>query len=444
LNVNGLDLTGIDFDSTRTPGSVRARVRVHPFPAATRTMPDADSAYIWALGERKRLREVHAHLKAAGRLPPAQLTLTAAKDLGLLELIFPTAEGKPIGRASPGDAVRLFEVLDSYLANEARGHATNYTSRARWLKTFFGDVPLSQITQPALEDYKAERASGRLGRGRSKTPAYASKAAADQANRKRRNAGIPVVAKTPPASPERPSSQSIRHEIQLLRQALKAWVQRGDEARRLTYTPYVNAHPIMTVALPAKAAARDRRISEQENQRILARMHNPLTRLAIEVTRLSTLRRAEVLSLRKEDFHLDEGFVLLRAPARAAAGATKSKTRTRQVPLVAELVEQLRGVDLSGAGALFPIKPGSMTQAFGRAAERAGVRDVRLHDERREGVSHLLDLGLSETEVTVFTGHLETRTLREHYARPDGGKLARKVDQLRGNAPRAATLASGC
>ena len=50
------------------------------------------------------------------------------------------------------------------------------------------------------------------------------------------------------------------------------------------------------------------------------------------------------------------------------------------------------------------MKPDSVTQAFERAVERAGVADVRLHDLRHEATSRLAER-LQAHELAKVTGH---------------------------------------
>jgi hypothetical protein len=47
------------------------------------------------------------------------------------------------------------------------------------------------------------------------------------------------------------------------------------------------------------------------------------------------------------------------------------------------------GIETSGQ--IFSLKPSSVTQAWKRAVDRAGLVDARLHDVRREAFSRLVD-----------------------------------------------------
>jgi integrase len=86
----------------------------------------------------------------------------------------------------------------------------------------------------------------------------------------------------------------------------------------------------------------------------------------------------------------------------------------------------------SAQGRIFPFQPDSITQAFGRAVERAGIKKaIRLHDCRREAISRFVEVhGLTVAEVQQFSGHRDQRTLEEHYLRPSAGATSRKVAKL--------------
>ena len=71
------------------------------------------------------------------------------------------------------------------------------------------------------------------------------------------------------------------------------------------------------------------------------------------------------------------------------------------------------------------MRPDSVTQAFERAVERAGVADVRLHDLRHEATSRLAKR-LQAHELAKVTGHRDMRMVLRYY-HPRAEELASKL-----------------
>lgn len=428
--MSDIRIPGLDIDERNT-GAFRARVRVHPFFALTDTFPTELAAIAWGCAQVGRLHALHKRLCDEERLPTVAVTRKDAQVLGIAELI---AGDDKLGAQSAvqeslGDSIFVFDVLDSYLSGEAKEHISEYGSRARHLKNFFGNVAISSITTQRMKAYIAARFAGELGNGRSATAEYASRNREYQKNLRRKRRGVPIVRKPRPFHP--PSNDSVRHELKLFRRSLKVFITRDDALRERVAT-YIGTHPITCVELPSPGEPRKRRISNTELRCILGKMSCPMKRAAIMIGIYTSLRRAEVVSLQTEDVDWAASTVRLRAPtepdpARPGARRKKRKTKTveRDVPLVPEALELLRVICTNTKGPIFKFKASSLTQAFGRAAEDAGVTDVRVHDARREALSWLHDVyGLTLEQLTMFSGHTEVKTLQRHYFQPSASKMA--------------------
>lgn len=431
-----ISITGLDVQE-RTPGSFRVRVRVHPFFGLTSTASTELEAVQWGCQELARLQLLHAKLQSEGRLPAAQVTRQQAARLGIADEIagvMPTKTGTAVA-TSPAASIELADVLSTYMAHEGKSMSACYASRAKRLAAYFGGMTLPQVTSAVIQSYVDARFAGRLGFGRSGRAAYASKNRDYQRNKRRRVLGIPVMPRAGSAVQAMPSTGSVRHELKLLRQALKAYASRSDEMRE-RIGAYVLMHPISTFPLPSPGEPRKRRISDEELKSILRHLKCPLKRAAILLGIYTSLRRAEVVSLRWEDIDFAARTVHLRAPTVVdptnpdqIRKKRKTKTVERDVPLVPEalaLLEKLGPVK----GRLFTFAATSLTQAFGRAAETAGVKDVRVHDCRREALSWLHDVhGLTLEQLTLFSGHTEVKTLQRHYFQPSAAKLAASLSK---------------
>lgn len=429
--MSAIEIPGLDIEE-RSPGTYRVRVRVHPFFALTSTTSTELEAVQWGCGELARLHVLHERLRSEGQLPSRALTRTAAVELGIAHLISGERIEAPTSMraTSVGSTILVDEVLDTYMACEGKELTAGYFSRSKRLKTYFGGLSLASVTTEALKAYVETRLRGDLGAGRSQKASYATRNREYQQNKRRRQRGIPVVP-SPRTKADLPSTGSVRHELKLLRQAVKAYAARSDDMRE-RIGAYVLMHPIVTCPLPSAGEPRKRRISDDELRRILVKMKCPRKRAAILLGVYTSLRRAEVVSLRAEDIHWAERTVHLRTPTepdpqRPGEQRRKRKTKTveRDVPLVPEALELLASLAPPATGAIFDFAATSLTQAFGRAAEMAGVTDVRVHDGRREALSWLHDVhGLTLEQLTLFSGHTEVKTLQKHYFQPSAAKLA--------------------
>ncbi|MNY73337.1 Tyrosine recombinase XerC [compost metagenome] len=63
---------------------------------------------------------------------------------------------------------------------------------------------------------------------------------------------------------------------------------------------------------------------------------------------------------------------------------------------------------------IFPMRAGTLEQAWRRLLTRAGVEGLRFHDLRHEGVSRLFERGLNVIEVSGISGHKELRMLKRY------------------------------
>ena len=135
--MSAIQIPGLDIEE-RSPGTFRVRAWVHPFFALTHTVGNELAALSWGCQQLERLHALYKKLSAEARLPSTPLSREAALALGLADLI--TGDGESGDQrcarpGSPGDEIFVFEVLDSYLANEGKELSAGYTSRARRLKS---------------------------------------------------------------------------------------------------------------------------------------------------------------------------------------------------------------------------------------------------------------------------------------------------------------------
>jgi integrase len=182
-------------------------------------------------------------------------------------------------------------------------------------------------------------------------------------------------------------------------------------------------------------------------------------------------RRGETLGVRWCDLDLDAGTITLRQSVTTGLDGVQirshgKKKQGRTIAISTVTAERMRarrdriekmwadaGGELDPAGLVFsggrgsrrhpldgqPWQPRSVTAAFGRLKERAGVRpEVDLHGLRRGMVSELLAAGVDPRTVMGRAGHSSSRMTMETYARvrdTADAAAAELLGQLLGQEP---------
>ncbi len=157
---------------------------------------------------------------------------------------------------------------------------------------------------------------------------------------------------------------------------------------------------------------RDRRVSDDELTAIKANISKQSRIPAADLFDFcvaSAMRIGEVCRITWEDFDESSRTVLVRDRKHP-----RRKFGNHQVvPLLngsfEVLLRQPRKSDR-----IWPYHPGVVSKVFHRAAEKAGVKDVVLHDLRHEGVSRLFEMGFEIHEVALVSGHRDWKVLRRY------------------------------
>lgn len=153
---------------------------------------------------------------------------------------------------------------------------------------------------------------------------------------------------------------------------------------------WVKDNPMADLKLPTKPKPRDRRISDDEIERLcLSASYEPYTMpttatqqimacflLAIE----TGMRQGELLKIRWQDVHIKERYIQL---------YDTKNSDDRHVPLSSNairLIESLKGVDDSK---LFTVNSGSFSQLFRKLRNRCEIEDLHFHDTRHEACTRL-------------------------------------------------------
>lgn len=145
----------------------------------------------------------------------------------------------------------------------------------------------------------------------------------------------------------------------------------------------------------------------------------PIVELAIQ----TTLRKSELLSLRKANLDFDRNLIRVENNRRQR---NKSK-RARFVPMNSLarhiLLELCRASD---SEYVFPNKKTGgyikdVKTAFNSACEDAGIEDFVFHDLRRTGATRLGDAGANAFHIAAILGHEDVNTIQIYTVATDSG-----------------------
>lgn len=208
----------------------------------------------------------------------------------------------------------------------------------------------------------------------------------------------------PQSTPKRGVRSLPGREWNLLRQVFEA-------ARR--DWGWIRGNPMDDVRQPADGKPRDRRVSDDEADRICLALGYTggmpigksqriavMFRVAIE----TAMRSGELCKLRWSCTHLKRRFVEVRE--------TKNGS-DRDVPLSTRAVELLellpRETDL-----VFAVDSDSRDALFRKAMARTKIQDMTFHDTRHEAITRLARK-LDILDLSRMTGHRDLKMLRRYY-----------------------------
>ncbi len=193
-------------------------------------------------------------------------------------------------------------------------------------------------------------------------------------------------------------------------------------------------NPISLIRRPAENRARRRRLSIDEEQRLLTELapatrgpdglfrkggtRNAWARALVVLALETAMRRSELLALRWDDVFSEDAYVRLH---------DSKNGEPRDVPLSCHAVETLQTIlRLERDPRVFPMTAEAFKQVFERAVSRAGIVGLRFHDLRHEATSRLAMRLSNVLELGAVTGHKTLRMLARYY-HPRASDLARKL-----------------
>ncbi len=209
------------------------------------------------------------------------------------------------------------------------------------------------------------------------------------------------------------------------------------------------------VARKAEPPAREKKplniVQPQEIDRLFDGAPEPYHTM-FETLLFTGLRRGELLALRWRDLDLAQGAVhvnqtLYKLKGEVIIKAPKTKASRRIAYLPAFLVVSLsdyraKAITHRDDDLVFsdpdgkPLDPSTVSHAFKHLIEKAGLKDIRLHDLRHSYASLLLKSGKHPMIVSAQLGHASIRTTLDTYSHLLPGMQADAVKSLEAFKPR--------
>lgn len=180
------------------------------------------------------------------------------------------------------------------------------------------------------------------------------------------------------------------------------------------------SNPVTIIRLPQGARVRNRRLEDDEEERLLKAARKGRSRVIGQIITIAletAARRGEIVLM--EWKHVDLKNRTWFIPE------TKNGT-SRTVPLSSRAVNVLQNLPQRLDGLTWDIKKDSVTQAFRRCCKSAKIVDLRFHDLRHEATSRFFEIGLNVMEVASITGHKDLKML-QRYTHLRAEDLAQKL-----------------
>lgn len=195
--------------------------------------------------------------------------------------------------------------------------------------------------------------------------------------------------------------------------------------REVTVQPLKDAKPTLEkYNLAGKAQVRDRRPSEVEFDLLMDYYrgqndhHRTKVRMdvVLEFAVWSLKRISETCRLKRVDLNTKDRLVTLRD----MKDPKKKKGNDFTFPLLGrawELVIAQPVLDPNNPDeCIFPYNPHSCSQRHTDACRVLGIKNLHLHDMRREGICRMFEAGYGPQEVAAVSGHKNWNTLARVYA----------------------------
>ncbi len=198
----------------------------------------------------------------------------------------------------------------------------------------------------------------------------------------------------------------------------------------------VSFNPVLNIRKPSPSKGRDRRLSVDEEKKLLEVCNNKrnpklgwMTRLALS----TGMRAGEIQSLERNQIDLKKRVIRL-SDTKNGNSRTVPLNKVAVSVLNEVLSEKIRPFDTNLVFYGEPGKDGKRRPyqyrpAWRKAIAKAKLHDLRFHDLRHEAISRLVEAGLGDQEVAAISGHKSMQMLKR-YTHLRAEDLVSKLDQL--------------
>ena len=195
-------------------------------------------------------------------------------------------------------------------------------------------------------------------------------------------------------------------------------------------------NPVANIRKPAPAKGRDRRLTGDEERKLLEacdKHSNPMLGWIARIAIYTGMRAGEIKSLTRRQVNLQKRTVHLSETKNGSARTVPLSQKAEQVFSLA-LNNPVRPFDTDlifwgEPGRDGKRRPYEFRPAWHRTLKQAGIEGLRFHDLRHEAVSRLLEAGLGDQEVDAISGHKSMQMLRR-YTHLRAEDLVERLDQL--------------
>lgn len=235
---------------------------------------------------------------------------------------------------------------------------------------------------------------------------------------------------------EKVSAATAQHDLTFWRGVVQYARSAWKDCKALSLAPMVDAMPMLKkYNLVGKSTPRTRRPNDDELERLFGYLRERDARADIQVVPCllfaleSTRRRGEICRLQWGDVDFERRTYMIRD----VKHPTKKIGNHKTFPLTATLAEIIRRqprLTMEPTERVFPYNDKSLGAAYTLAKKALGIENLRFHDNRREGISRLIEAGLPPHEARLVSGHDNTIILEKVYDVRDPAKLNAKLDKL--------------
>ena len=212
--------------------------------------------------------------------------------------------------------------------------------------------------------------------------------------------------------------QTVKHELGLLQRALKMAAMEWGIA-------LPGGIPTAMVKKPSLPASRDRRLVDNEEERLLAACGEarnvwlrPVVIFAIE----TAMRAGEIVETwelnmktgKRERVSIGLQWSDVDLKKRTAHLPKTKNGEARDVPLSSRAVATLEALPRNLDGRVFGTTYEGINQSYVRACRRAAITGLTFHDLRHEATTRLFEKGFNPMEVSTITGHKTLQMLKRY------------------------------